>query len=658
MKEVKKDKNQAGEVPAKKRRAPREKNPMGTAFGGETAAKSVRQNHPQRRGNVAAEKATDNGAVKAPKKRISSPKQSNRDFSAINYEGNTVKQGKNDKVQAPKKAASKRKKAVKVIFLGGVGEIGKNMTAIEYANDIVIVDAGLTFPNGEDMPGVDSVVPDITYLAENKDKIRGVLLTHGHEDHIGGVPYLMKELNANTPIYGTKLTLMLTDNKLQEHRIQNATQRVVKAGDRVKLGAFEVEFINVNHSISGACALAIRTPNGTIVHSGDFKIDLTPVSGDPIDLKRLAEIGKEGVLLYMGESTNIERAGYTMSETVVGTTLDHLFSGNMHRRLIIATFASNVHRLQQIIDLAVKYRRKVALSGRSMFKVVEAAVKIGELKIPEGVLIDIEKTKNLFDGELLIVSTGSQGEPMSALTRMASGDFNKVTVGENDTIIISANPIPGNEKMIYRVINNLYKKGAHVVYESLEKIHVSGHACQEEHKILHTLLKPKFFIPVHGEYRHLKRHADLAQSLGMAERNILIADVGNCVELTDTTMKFGENVQAGTRLIDGEGVEDYGTSEVMKDRMKMSSEGVFSVALAVTGNYIINDPVVESHGCVFAANETDEEMKAVVRRAVENYDYENSTKEELMLYIRKYLKNYFYKKTKQAPLMVVSIVEV
>ena len=469
----------------------------------------------------------------------------------------------------------------------------------------------------------------------------------------------MKELNADTPIYGTKLTLMLTDNKLQEHHIQNTLQRVVVPGDRIKLGAFEVEFINVNHSISGACALAIRTPNGLIYHSGDFKIDLTPVAGEPIDFKRIAELGKEGVLLYMSESTNIERPGYTMSETVVGTTLDHLFSENMHRRLIIATFASNVHRLQQIIDLAVKYRRKVALSGRSMFKVVDAAVKIGELKIPEGVLIDIEKTKNLFDGELLIVSTGSQGEPMSALTRMAMGEFNKVTIGDNDTIIISANPIPGNEKMIYRVINNLYKKGAKVVYESLEKIHVSGHACQEEHKILHSLLRPKFFIPVHGEYRHLKRHAQLAQSLGMAERNIMIADIGNCVELTDSTLKLGENIQAGARLIDGEGFEDYGTSEVMKDRLKMSAEGLFTVALAVTGHYVINDPVVESHGFVFTENTgTEEEIKALAQRAVENYDYENGTKEELAVFVRKSLRNYFYKKTKQSPLIVVSVIEV
>ena len=640
---------------------------MGTSFDAVAVKKAVKPPKSKARANASAsrKKAVETMPAaslpikeKAAKKRINTPKNSNKDFSPIErLSSDTTVKNSAQEVQKGKRN-TKKKSCVKILFLGGVGEIGKNMTAIEYGNDIIIVDAGLTFPNSEDMPGVDSVVPDITYLAQNRDKIRGVLLTHGHEDHIGGVPYLMKELRPGTPIFATKLTLMLTDNKLQEHHIQDVVQRVVKAGEKVKLGVFEVEFVGVNHSISGACALAIRTPNGLIFHSGDFKIDLTPVSGEPIDLKRISELGQEGVLLYMGESTNIERPGYTMSETVVGVTLDHLFSENMHRRLIIATFASNVHRLQQIIDLAVKYRRKVALSGRSMFKVVEAAVKIGELKIPEGVLIDIEKTKNLFDGELLIVSTGSQGEPMSALTRMASGDFNKVTVGENDTIIISANPIPGNEKMIYRVINNLYKKGCRVIYESLSQIHVSGHACQEEHKILHTLLKPKFFIPVHGEYRHLKRHVQLATSLGMKEQNTLIAEIGNCVELTENSMKFGENIQAGTRLIDGEGVEDYGTSEVMKDRLKMSSEGVFVVSIAVTGNYVINDPVIEAHGCVFAGNETEEEMRVLVQKAVDNFDFTNASKEDFSGYIRKYLKNYFYKKTKQAPLIIVLILDV
>lgn len=554
--------------------------------------------------------------------------------------------------------SSRGKKAVKIIFLGGVGEIGKNMTAIEYGNDIIVVDAGLTFPNNEDMPGIDLVVPDITYLVQNKDKVRGVLLTHGHEDHIGGVPYLMKELNAGTPLYGTKLTLMLTDNKLQENRITSVPQRVVQAGDKVKLGAFEVEFINVNHSISGAVALAIKTPFGVIYHSGDFKIDLTPVAGSPIDLDRIASLGREGVLLYLGESTNIERMGYTMSETVVGTTLDHLFSENLDRRLIVATFASNVHRLQQIIDRAVQYGRKVALSGRSMLKVVDAAVKIGELKIPEGILVDLAKCKNYFDRELVILSTGTQGEPMSALTRMASGDSDKVTIGENDTVIISASPIPGNEKMIYRVINNLYRLGANVVYESLEKIHVSGHACQEEHKVLHQLLSPKFFIPIHGEYRHLKKHALLAEKMGMDARHIAIAEVGNCFELTDKSLKQVENVVAGTRLIDGQGFEDYGTSEVMKERLKIASEGVFLISLAVTGNYVVGEPVIDSRGFVFGEQMEESEAYSVVKKAVDAYDYENGTKEELSVAVRKALKNYVFKKTKQSPFIVVSVIEV
>ena len=687
MKERNKDKLRAAEASVpKKRVSTKAKSPMGTSFDALTLDKTVTPSKPRRQtksSKSATKPKTDKPAkaktsskgktakktqektmmpmetAQTPRKRISSPKNSNKNFEPTLILSQQVEVASEKGKKSTKKGGAKSKKqnAVKVIFLGGVGEIGKNMTALEYGNDIVVIDAGLTFPNNEDMPGVDCVVPDITYLAQNKDKVRGVLLTHGHEDHIGGIPYLMKELNPDTPIYATKLTLMLTDNKLQEHHISNTIQRVVLPGDKVKLGAFEVEFINVNHSISGACALSIDTPCGIIYHSGDFKIDLTPVAGAPIDFKRISELGNAGVLLYMGESTNIERAGYTMSETVVGTTLDHLFSENMHRRLIIATFASNVHRLQQIIDLAVKYRRKVALSGRSMFKVVEAAVKIGELKIPEGVLIDIEKTKNLFDGELVIVSTGSQGEPMSALTRMSSGDFNKVTIGENDTIIISANPIPGNEKMIYRVINNLYKKGARVIYESLEKIHVSGHACQEEHKILHSLLKPKFFIPIHGEYRHLKRHAQLAESVGMAERNILITEIGNCVELTENSMKLGENIQAGTRLIDGEGVEDYGTSEVMKDRLKMSADGVFAVAIAVSGNYPISEPVIESHGCVFAEGDTERELLAVVRRAVDGFGYIYD-KDDLSLSVRKALKNYFYKKTKQAPLIIVSVIDV
>ena len=567
---------------------------------------------------------------------------------------NAVKPAKSEKAQ-PKRA--KKKQPVRILFLGGVGEIGKNMTAIEYGNDIIVIDAGITFPT-EEMPGIDLVFPDITYLVKNKNKIRGVFLTHGHEDHIGGVPYLMKELNANTPVYGTKLTLALTDNKLREHKLNNVIERTVSPKDKVKAGAFTVNFVNVNHSIAGALALAIETPYGIIFHSGDFKIDLTPVAGAPIDLAEIAEYGKRGVLLYLGESTNIERPGYTMSEKVVGTTLEHLFAENADRRLIIATFASNVHRLQQIIDIAVKYRRKVALSGRSMFNVVEAAVKIGELTVPEGVLVDVEKTKNYFDREIVIVSTGSQGEPMSALTRMAAGEFNKVTIGANDTIIISANPIPGNERMVYRVINNLYKKGADVVYESLEKIHVSGHACQEEHKIMHTLLKPKFFIPVHGEYRHLKRHVLLAQELGMKPAQTFIPDIGTCVELTDDSLKQGESFPAGARLIDGEGFEDYGTSEVMKDRLRLSCEGVFIVSVAISDGVVLGDPVIESRGFVFSdVRDYMRELSDVVDKAIGGVGA-RAEAGELSAAIKRAMKTYLFKKTKQSPMIIPIVQEI
>ena len=553
----------------------------------------------------------------------------------------------------------KVKNPVKILFLGGVGEIGKNMTAIECGNDIIIIDAGLTFPD-EELPGIDLVIPDISYLVQNKQKVRGLLVTHGHEDHVGGIAYLLKEINC--PVYATKLTLALADNKLREQRINRAQLICIKPGDKIKLGCFGVEFINVNHSIAGAVALAIDTPQGKIYHSGDFKIDLTPVAGEQIDLSRIAELGREGIKLLLCESTNVERPGYTMSETVVGTTLDHLFSEHANRRIIVATFASNVHRLQQIVDLAAKYRRKVALSGRSMLNVVDAATKIGELTIPEGVLIDVEKIKNYFDREIVIVSTGSQGEPMSALTRMASGEFNKVTIGANDTIIISASPIPGNEKMICKVINNLYRKGANVVYESLEKIHVSGHACQEELKILHSLLKPQFFIHVHGEYRHLKRHARLAMELGMSENNILIADIGNCVELTRDSMQFGESVSSGARLVDGGSLEDKENSLVMKDRKHLSEDGIFVITACVserTGD-LLSDPDVVIRGFVMPENA---DYYAEVRRIVINCasqvdipaDVENT---EYAAAIKKAVKNFIYKKTKQNPVIMANIVRV
>jgi ribonuclease J len=426
----------------------------------------------------------------------------------------------------------------------------------------------------------------------------------------------------------------------------------------MQFGCFKARFVNVNHSIAGSLAIAIDTPQGKLFHSGDFKIDLTPVAGKPIDLKTISDIGNEGVLLYMGESTNIERKGYTMSETVVRDTLERLFNEHSTRRIIIATFASNVHRLQQIMDLAKKYNRKVALSGRSMLNVVEAAEKIGEINIPEGVLVDVSRIKNMRDEEIVVISTGSQGEPMSALTRMANGDLNAVTVGENDTVIISASPIPGNEKLIYRVINNLYRKGAKVVYESLENIHVSGHACIEEHKIMHTLLKPKYFIPVHGEYRHLKKHTELAQKLGMPESNMFIPDIGNCVEITQKGIKLVGNVPAGSRLVDGEGIEDEKASVVIEDRRQLAEEGLFIVSVAVYGGEVVGEPAINSRGFVFDFHrDYNKEMREVIDRAIASYDLANGTVDELKRVIKRSLRNYLLKKTKQSPMVVPVVVE-
>ena len=568
-----------------------------------------------------------------------------------------VQKPKREKPQKQQKPQQKHggAKPVKIIFLGGVGEIGKNMTALECGDDIIIIDAGAIFPT-EETPGFDLVVPDIAYLLENAKKIRGLLLTHGHEDHIGGVPYLLKELKV--PVFGTKLTLVLVDNKLREHRINDVKETTVTPNQTIRLGNFTIKCINVNHSIAGSLAFAIQTPQGVIFHSGDYKIDLTPVAGEPIDLKTISDIGSAGVLLYMGESTNIERAGFTMSETVVGTTLDRLFNENTRRRIIIATFASNVHRLQQIIDLAVKYRRKVALSGRSMLNVVEAAEKIGEIKIPDDVLIDVSQIKNKRDSEIVVVSTGSQGEPMSALTRMANGDNPNVTVGNNDTVIISASPIPGNEKLVYRVINNLYKKGAEVVYESLENIHVSGHACREEHKIMHTLLKPKFFIPVHGEYRHLKKHAQLAEELGLPESRIVIPDIGNCIELTSKGIRRAENVHAGTRLIDGEGIEDEKASTVLEDRRQLSEEGLFIVSLCVSGGEVVGEPAINSRGFVFDFHhDYDREIRTVIKNAIDKYPLSSNSVDELKRQIKRALRVYLLKKTKQSPMIVPVVVE-
>ena len=549
----------------------------------------------------------------------------------------------------------KNKKVLKVRFLGGVGEIGKNMTAIEFNKDIILIDAGLTFPN-QDMPGVDLVIPDVSYVLQNKDRIRGLFLTHGHEDHIGGVPYLLKDLDI--PVYGTKLTLALLDNKNRELGIKNARLFAVEPKSVIKAGEFKVEFINVNHSIPGAVALSIQTPYGVIFHSGDFKVDLTPIGGEIIDLARLTEIGKQGVLLMLCESTNVERSGYSMSESVVSENLERLFLENKNKRIVIATFASNVYRIQQILNIAYKNKRKVAFSGRSMLNVIEASSKIGEITIPKDTIIELDKIKNVPDRELVVISTGSQGEPMSALTRMSSGELKEVSIGKNDTIFISASPIPGNEKSIYQVINNLYKLGAEVYYESLEKIHASGHACQEELKIMHSLIKPKFFIPVHGEYRHLKKHVDLAKEMGVKEHNTLICEIGDTVDLTPKKMTRGERFQAGSRLVDGLSVGE--APNIVRDRKLISAEGIVVAVCCISSEsgLMFKEPDIIGKG----AGLTDShiaDMKNIILKTIDSYNLKYAgDKTDFRNTLRKKLRDYVYKKIKKNPMILPIITEV
>ncbi len=549
----------------------------------------------------------------------------------------------------------KNEKSLKVRFLGGVGEIGKNMTALEYGNDIIVIDAGNSFPT-EDMPGVDLLIPETGWLEENKERVRGYIITHGHEDHIGGLPYVVK--NVNAPIFGTRLTLTLIENKLKENGLTSVSLNCVRPGATVKLGCFTIEFINVNHSIAGAVALSITTPVGVVFHSGDFKIDFTPVAGECIDLPRIAEIGKRGVTLLLCESTNIEREGFTMSETVVGETLDKVFASNMDRRLIIATFASNVHRIKQILDLAKKYRRKVVLSGRSMINVVEAASKIGEIDVPENTIIDVDKMKSFKPEQIVIISTGTQGEPMSALTRMASGEFNKVEIGSGDTVIMSSSVIPGNEKMIYGVINNLYKKGAEVLYETLEPIHVSGHACREEIKILHSLIKPKFFIPVHGEYRHLKKHADLAKELGTPASNIIIPEVGNTIEVTQKAIKFGDNFKAGTRLVDGIEI-DGSDSVVLRDRIHISEDGIMVIVVCIEelSGELVSTEIINRG--VLMNDSTLKELKEMLKKTLSGLDMKDDPDGQVVkTMVRKTIKNYIFRRTKKNPMILPIIMKV
>lgn len=523
---------------------------------------------------------------------------------------NTQNRSGNDFSQKGKKSFKKKpyvkngvqktfhKPSVKIAFLGGLNEIGKNITLIECENDIVIVDCGMAFPDG-DMLGVDLVIPDFSYIEQNYERVKGIILTHGHEDHIGGLPFLLSKVNV--PIYGTPLTLGLVGNKLKEHSLYNKSQlNVVNAGDTIKLGCMSVQFIHVNHSIPDAVAFAIKTPAGTIVHTGDFKIDCTPITGDMIDLSSIARVGDEGVLALLAESTNANRSGYTPTERMVSDSLDSLFRSAENYRIIIATFASNVNRVQQIINCAEKYGRKVAFSGRSMVNYMDVARNLGYLNVPENIIIDIDMLDKYMPQQVVLVTTGSQGEPMSALSRMAYSDHRKVMVGEGDFIIISANPIPGNEKTVGNVVDELLKKGCKVIYESMYDVHVSGHACQEELKIIHRLVKPKYFIPVHGEQKHLRKHAELAQYLGMERKNIFIGDVGSVVEINENYMKELAPVQAGKVFVDGLGVGDVG-SIVLRDRKHLGQDGLIIIvaSLDVYDGHVISGPDIVSRGFVY-----------------------------------------------------------
>lgn len=547
---------------------------------------------------------------------------------------------------------AKNGKSVKITFLGGVGEIGKNMTAIEYDNEMIIIDCGLAFPTG-DFPGVDLIVPDISYLTANKSKIKGILLTHGHEDHIGALPFVLNELKV--PVYGSAMTLALVENKLKEYPRIDAKLVTVKPKNLLKIGSFQIEFIKVSHSIAGALALSINTPCGNIVHTGDFKIDFAPIDGVMTDLTRFGELGKKGVNLLLCESTNVCRKGYSMSERNVGKTLEEIFEKYKEDRLFVATFASNIHRMQQLLWLAEKFKRKVAFSGRSMINVSDAAMKIGELSFDKGNIIDIDKIDKYADKELLIITTGSQGEPMSALTRMAYGEFPKIKIGEGDTIVFSSSPIPGNEKSVYNVINTLFKSGANVIYDELADVHASGHACQEELKTMHALTNPKFFIPVHGEYRHLKRHKELSVEMGMNARDIIIPDMGMQIEMTENYIRQSGYVTAGIRLVDGSGLGDLG-SNVLKERKQLSEEG-FCVAV-LNMSELANEkyePIIITRGVVYdkEAEAFNADAKSTIVQVLREQDLQSFDPNEIRNIAKKALSNFIFKRSKRRPIIIV-----
>jgi ribonuclease J len=554
---------------------------------------------------------------------------------------------------------SKGKAKLKLIPLGGLNEIGKNMTAIEYKDTIVVIDCGLIFPD-EEMLGIDLVIPDVTYLVKNKEKVKAVLLTHGHEDHIGALPYVLPQINV--PVYGTKLTLGLVENKLKEFGLVPLVEMVtIKPKDTIRIGELEIEFIKTSHSIADSVAIAIHTPIGIIVHSGDFKIDFQPIDGELIDLHRFAELGKQGVLVLMADSTNVERPGYTMSESTVGETFIELFR-NASGRVILATFASNIHRIQQAINAAVMFNRKVAIVGRSMVNVIGVATELGYINIPEGVVIEVEHIDRYPNDRIMILTTGSQGEPLSALARMSTAEHRKVTIIPGDRVVISANPIPGNEKLVSRVINQLFKKGADVIYESMVDIHVSGHAYQEELKLLQALVKPKYFVPVHGEYRHLKQHAQLAEKMGVDKNNIFIADIGTVLEFTKDTGRTAGTVVAGKVLVDGLGVGDVGNI-VLRDRKHLSQDGLIVVVVTIskeTGQ-VVAGPDIISRGFVYVRESEDlmEEARGIIKDALTKCEEKQITEwGTIKSEVRESLREFIYERTKRNPMILPIIMEI
>ena len=555
------------------------------------------------------------------------------------------------------KQGKTRANNLKVMFLGGIGEIGKNMTVLEYGKDIIVIDCGVMFPS-IDMLGIDLVVPDITYLVQNKEKIRGFVITHGHEDHIGSVPYVMNEIKA--PIYASKMTCGLIKKKMEEHKRVEYKTVVVKPKQKITLGCFEVEFIHVNHAIPGAFALAIKTPVGIVVHTGDYKIDLTPIYDEKFDLHTFAELGERGVLLYMSDSTNAEREGYSLSEKVVGDTLEKLFIENKDKRIIVAAFASNVDRMQEVMNLAEKFKRKVVLTGRRMTNVTDVATQIGEMKINKSNIIEVDKMKNYKDSEILILSTGSQGEPNSALSRMATGEFKGIEIGENDTVIFSSSPIPGNEKSVSNIINRLIMLGAKVIYSQLEQVHASGHACKEEMKLMLNLVRPKFFIPVHGEQKHLLAQRETAMAVGMDRHNILLPLLGMRVEVNKNFMKCTGSVPFGSRLIDGAGIGEM-DSNVLKERKQLSEDGLCIVILNVSPKrgQLNSRPEIVSRGFTYMGEAQTwlEDAKNTIINSIDQDHLRARDYVNVKISLRKALTNYLNKKLKRKPMIVPIIIE-